>query len=176
MDRAVARHCKYGIIRSTFFAGRQRHKYGGRPFRTEWGGQTVGFRAYRRAHVIVAHVRGNGSLGKIFRVYRVAPRVVGADAGDGEFAGFTADLCGLHAVRNRKSGIRHSFVNAGHDLFPDGLMEGRSAVLFGQLLVAVTAAPDSGGIVRSISDEPDIIVGSSRSALAGIGHAGNIGR
>ena len=136
----------------------------------------MGFRAYRRAHVIVAHVRGNGSFGKIFRVYRVAPRVVGADAGDGEFAGFTADLCGLHAVRNRKSGIRHSFVNAGHDLFPDGLMEGRSAVLFGQLLVAVTAAPDSGGIVRSISDEPDIIVGSSRSALAGIGHAGNIGR
>lgn len=107
VDRAVARHCKYGIVRGTFFAGRQRHEYGGRPFRTEWGGQTVGFRAYRGAHVIVAHVRGNSSLGEIFRVYRVAPRVVGADTGDGEFAGFTA-ICAVSTL----SGT----VNPGSDI------------------------------------------------------------
>ena len=126
--------------------------------------------------MVVAHIRGDGSFGEIFRIYGVASRVVGTDTGDGEFAGLPADLRGLHTVRHGKARIGHALVHTGHNLFPDSLVEGGSAVFLGQLLIVVTAAPDACGIVRSVSDEPDIVVGGRRSALAGIGHAGNIGR
>lgn len=86
VDRAVARHCKYGIVRGTFFAGRQCHEYGSRPFWTEWGGQAVRFRTHCGSHMVVAYVRGNGTLGEIFRIYRIASRIICTDAGNRKFS------------------------------------------------------------------------------------------
>lgn len=79
--------------------------------------------------MIVADFRGYGSLGEILGVHSVASGVAAADAGHGQLAGFAADLGGLDAVRRRKSRVRQPFMNPGHDLSPDVLVEGGAAVL-----------------------------------------------
>lgn len=83
----------------------------------------MGYRADRSAYMIVAYVRRNRTLCKKFRIYRIASGVIGTDSGDCQLAGFPADLGGFDAVGHRKSGIRHSLMDSGHDLPPDALVE-----------------------------------------------------
>ena len=54
-------------------------------------------------------------------------------------------------------------------------MEGGSAVFLGQLLIVVTASPDSGSIIRRVSHEPDIVIIGGSTALSGCRHAGDGG-
>ena len=49
-------------------------------------------------------------------------------------------------------------------------MVGSTAVLSGELLVLVTAAPYTGGVIRCVADEPDIVVVAGGTALAGCRH------
>ena len=58
-------------------------------------------------------------------------------------------------------------MDTGHDLAPDILVEGGSAVSRSQFLVIVTAGPDAGSEVRGVAHKPDIVVLGSRSALSG---------
>lgn len=118
----------------------------------------MGYRADRCAYMIVAYIGWDCTFCKILGVYRIASGVVVADAGDCQLAGFAADLSGFYAVRHWKARIGHSFMDPGHDLPPDGFVEGGSSILFRKFLVIVAAGPDTSGIIGSKAYEPDIIV------------------
>ncbi len=126
----------------------------------------MGYRADRCAYMIIAYIGWNRAFCKIFGVYRIASGVVVADAGDCQLAGFTADLSGFYAVRHWKARIGHSFMDSGHDLPPDGLVEGGSSILLRKFLVVVTAGPDTGSIIGGITYEPDIIVCGGGTAFS----------
>ena len=134
-----------------------------------------GYAADGCEHMGVAHLCRYGSLGKVFRVDSVTTRVVGADTRNGQLAGFAADLCGFDAVRNGEARVTQSLVDTGHDLAPDILVEGGSAVLCGQLLVLIAAAPHTGSVIRCIADKPDIVVVAGRTTLTGSRHVWQCG-
>lgn len=66
-------------------------------------GRKSGNAADRGKHMGVAHFGWYGAFCKVFSVNCIAARIVGADTGNGKFAGFAADLCSFHAVRNGES-------------------------------------------------------------------------
>ena len=129
MDRALPGDCEVGIVRGPVLAAWKNHADPRGFLRTEGGGAHAGLGAHRHGHVLVADLRGRGSLGEILGVHRVASGIVVADAGDGAFAGFTADLRGLDAVGDHKTRIGKPLVDPVHDFAPDRFVEGGSTVV-----------------------------------------------
>ena len=85
------------------------------------------------AHTVTATCLSQTSVGAVplakYSVYTALPGIVVADAGDGAFAGFAADLRGLDAVRDHKARIGKTLVDPVHDFAPDRLVEGGTAVI-----------------------------------------------
>ena len=76
----------------------------------------------------IAQIRRDTALCKVLGVGCISARILIADSGNCKLSGFPADHSGLYAVRNTESRIFFSLVNPGHDLSPDILVEGGSAV------------------------------------------------
>ena len=70
--------------------------------------------------------------------------------------------------RNRETGIRHAFMDTLHDFAPDDLMVGGRAADRCNLLIIVTARPDSGCVIRRKAYEPDIVVTCRGAGFSGI--------
>ena len=157
-------HCIFGIIGFAFFVSRKCNPHDG-CLRAVRSRKKTGFAADSGKYVGVAHFGRYGSLCEVFCVYGIAARIMGADARNRQFAGFAADLCSFHAVWYGEARVTQAFVNTGHDLAPDIFVEGRAAVYCRQFLVFIAAAPYTCGIVRSVTDEPDIVVVAGRTTL-----------
>ena len=87
------------------------------------------------------------------------------DTWDCQFAGFAADGSSLHTVWNRKSRIRHSLVDSGHDLAPDIFMIRSTLCVGTEFLVQVISGPDTCCIIREESHKPDIVVASGSTTF-----------
>lgn len=96
------RHSVFGIIGLAFFLGWKGNAHHG-SFRAVGARKKSGNAADRGKHMGVAHFGWYGAFCKVFSVNCIAARIVGADTGNGKFAGFAADLCSFHAVRNGES-------------------------------------------------------------------------
>ena len=93
------------------------------------GGQLTGLGAHRYSGMVVAKLGGYIVLVKVFCIGGIPPGVMVAHSGNGQFAGFSADLGRFNGTWLDKAGIRLPLGNSAHDLSPNILMEACTAII-----------------------------------------------
>ena len=169
MDVAVSWNTESRVVCTAFCILRNRHTYFRTLFRTILSRFHAGGGADSYNNMLIADLSRNSSLGKVFRIDGISSGIIVTDTFHSQLAGFPADLSRFDTIRNGKAGIGQPFVNPFHDLSPNIFMEGSSAIAT-QGLVIITTAPDAGSVVRREAYKPDIVVGSSRTALSSYRH------